>query len=103
MIREVSNTELRLARGLGELDYRAGSPVLYERWLDDDRVLQLLRWRASGLQLCVGLGDGIYTDGWIYDAEQPGADQVEAGWRAAIGWDGHGEPDGWYRHLQSGR
>ena len=26
-----------------------------------------------------------------------------ADWRAALGWDGNGEPEGWYRHVPSGR
>jgi hypothetical protein len=100
--REVSDAELRLAQSLGERNCRAGSPCLFERRLGDGRVLQVLPWRCAGLQLSVGAGDGYYTDCWIYDAEQY-ADQVDDGWRAALGWDGQGEPDGWYRHPQSGR
>jgi hypothetical protein len=61
-------------------------------------MLHLLDWRVGGVQLSVGLGDGYYTDTWIYDCEQH-----DAGWRAALGWDGEGEPEGWYRHPQSGR
>lgn len=98
MTRDVSPVEVASAQRLGELIRRAGNPCLLSRWLDDGRVLQLLPWRAHGVQLSVGRGDGYYQDSWIYDAEQ-----AEAGWRAALGWDGQGEPEGWYRHPQSGR
>lgn len=98
MTRDVSESELRSAERLGELAWRERKPRLFERWLDDGRVLQLLKWRAHGVQLSIGRGDGFYTDTWIYDCEQ-----AEAGWRAALGWDGQGEPDGWFRHPQSGR
>jgi hypothetical protein len=103
MTREVSDEELERAMRVAETAGQMNSHVLYARVLPDGCILHLLRWRAAGLQLSVGWGDGYYTDCWIYDAEQPGADQVDAGWRAALGWDGEGEPDGWYRHPQSGR
>jgi hypothetical protein len=63
--REVSDEELRLAQRRAEVDYRVGSPCLFTRRLGDGRVLQVLRWRAAGLQLSVGWGDGYYTDCWI--------------------------------------
>lgn len=98
MTRDVDESELRSAQRLGESDGRPRKPCLLERWLGDGRLLQLLRWRSGGVQLSVGLGDGFYTDTWIYDCEQ-----ADDGWRAALGWDGQGEPEGWYRHPQSGR
>lgn len=30
-------------------------------------------------------------------------DDSHAGWVAALGWDGQGEPDGWVKHFPSGR
>ncbi len=98
--RAVSDEELQQAQLEGDAAWDARKPVLYQRWLCEGRVLQLIRWRASGVQLSVGAGDGFYDDTWIYDAEQG---LLDAGWRAALGWDGEGEPDGWYRHPQSGR
>lgn len=29
--------------------------------------------------------------------------EIPAAWWAAIAWDGEGEPEGWIRHLESGR
>jgi hypothetical protein len=49
-------------------------------------------------QLAPGCFLFVTRDAWIYDVEQ-----LDAGWRAALGWDGKGEPEGWYRHPQSGR
>jgi hypothetical protein len=96
--REVSADELRRAQQLGHAARRAGGNYLFVRVLPDGHILYLLEWRAHGVQLSVGLGDGYFSDTWIYDVEQ-----ADAGWRAALGWDGEGEPDGWHRHPQSGR
>ena len=98
MTREVSESELRQAQRIGEGARRSGGEYLYARVLASGRIAYLLPWRVGGVQLSVGWGDGYYTDTWIYDVEQ-----ADAGWRAALGWDGEGEPDGWYRHPQSGR
>jgi hypothetical protein len=83
---------------LGWAARRAGGEYLFARVLADGRLAYLLEWRVGGVQLSVGLGDGYFSNTWIYDVEQ-----ADAGWRAALGWDGEGEPDGWYRHPQSGR
>lgn len=96
--RDVSEAELYAAMVIGRRAGLAGGDHLYARVLADGRMLHLLPWRVGGVQVSVGLGDGYYTDTWIFDCEQ-----AEAGWRAALGWDGQGEPDGWYRHPQSGR
>lgn len=98
MTREVSDDELERAQRVAETARGLNSCVLYARVLPFGYILHLLQWRAHGLQLSVGHGDGTYDDTWIYDVEQ-----VDAGWRAALGWDGGGEPGGWYRHVQSGR
>lgn len=96
--RQVDGNELAIARRLGWAAHRAGADYLYARRLGDGRNLVLIRWRAGGVQLSTGYGNGVFDDTWIYDVEQ-----ADAGWRAAIGWDGEGEPEGWYRHPQSGR
>jgi hypothetical protein len=96
--RFVSQLEIEAAQRLGSYARAAGEPYLHVRALEDGRFLFLLQWRAHGVQLSVGAGDGVFTDTWIFDAEQ-----YDAGWREARGWDGQGEPNGWYRHVQSGR
>lgn len=96
--RIVAPDELWRAQREADAADRARADYLYTRELGDGRRLFLLRWRAHGLQLSVGPGDGFFDDTWIYDIEQ-----LAEGWRAALGWDGQGEPEGWYRHPQSGR
>jgi hypothetical protein len=96
--RFVSDEELRLAQRFGWAARRAGSDYLFVRVLSDGRRLYLLEWRVGGVQVSVGWGNGFFDDTWIFDVEQ-----ADDGWRAALGWDGEGEPDGWYRHPQSGR
>lgn len=98
MTREVDERELRVAQQLGWAARRAGGEYLFARVLGNGRVLYLLEWRVGGVQLSVGWGGGFFENTWFYDVEQ-----AEAGWRAAIGWDGEGEPDGWYRNPQTGR
>jgi hypothetical protein len=98
MTRDVTEAEIQIAIRLGSLATRGGGDYLYVRLLGDGRELHLLRWGGGGVQLSVGFADGFYTDSWIYDNLT-----YFAGWRAAIGWDGEGEPEGWYRHVQSGR
>jgi len=96
--REVTEDELRLAMACGRAACDAGGDYLWARVLPDGRLLYLIHWRVGGVQLSVGMGDRFYLDTWIYYL-----DTCDAGWRAALGWDGKGEPEGWYRHVQSGR
>lgn len=95
--REVTADELQQAQS-GWLTRRACGDYLWVRALLGGRNVFLLEWRVGGVQLSVGTGNGFFDDTWIYDVEQ-----ADAGWRAALGWDGQGEPEGWYRHPQSGR
>lgn len=96
--REVGADELRLAQRLGWPAHRAGGDYLFACKLPDGRTLHLLEWRVGGVQVSVGWANGFYDDTWIYDVEQ-----ADDGWRAALGWNGVGDPDGWYQHPQSGR
>jgi hypothetical protein len=67
--------------------------------LPDGRSLFLMPWNGGGVQLSVGiLGSLEFLGSWNYHAEHR-----DAGWRAALSWDGHGEPDGWTRHPETGR
>lgn len=54
---------------------------------------------AGNLRLAIGDPcSPFFDDVWCYQAPQ-----TELAWRAALGWDGEGEPEGWYRHPESGR
>ncbi len=81
----------------------AGMGFLYTRKLPDGRVIYLAPL-GTGTRLGISRNDTVhvYDDVWDYpfDSKLCGPD---AGWRAALGWDGEGEPEGWYRHPRSGR
>jgi hypothetical protein len=92
MTRDVSDAELVAAMSTGSRAVFAGGDYLYVRVLASGMVLHLLRWGGAGLQLSIGWNDGVYTATWNYEAIAQ-----DAGWRAALGWDGEGEPEGWHR------
>ncbi len=72
---------------------------LYRRELADGRVIILapVMW---GCLLGISSTSRVkyYDDVWDYPAEH-----TDGGWTAALGWDGEGEPEGWYRHARTGR
>lgn len=95
----VSEGEIRLAAQLGRTRRTRGADYLWIEVLDDGRALSLLPWSGSGFQLSIGrLGSGFHDDTWLYRG-----DMHDAAWRAVLGWDGQGEPEGWYRHPHTGR
>lgn len=97
--REVTDDELRLAQGLGYAAHAAGGDYLWVRVLPDGRGVYLMAMAFGNLRLAIGEHGSMYLDdGWCFQAAQ-----TDAAWRAAIGWDGEGEPEGWYRHPESGR
>ncbi len=97
--REVSADELRLAKSLGHAARAAGGDYLWARGLGDGRCVWLVPLFAAGLRLGIGpKGDDCFDATWDYPFEL-----ADAAWRAAIGWDGEGEPEGWYRCNQTGR
>jgi hypothetical protein len=96
--RDVSEAELVAAMTIGRRAVDAGGDYLYTRVLGNGYILCLLPWSGAGVQLSLAPGFGVFDDTWNYDAATH-----RAGWRAALGWDGHGEPEGWYRHPRSGR
>ena len=71
---------------------------LYRRVLDDGRVLYLQPMLAGNLRISLS-GDehdfGFHSNYCFHDS-------LEA-WRSAIGWDGQGDPEGWVRHIETGR
>lgn len=109
MTRDVPDAELRAARRGAErkaFELRNGGLPedavwwLHRRTLPDGRVLYLTPYGAGLLYVQVSPDSRAmhFTDTWCY-----AADAHEAAWRAVLGWDGEGEPDGWFRHPQSGR
>lgn len=73
---------------------------LHRRLLRDGRAVVLLP-----LFFGVRLGIDSSAEG-PFGGEFDGVydyDDAHAGWVAALGWDGEGEPEGWYRHSPSGR
>lgn len=98
--REVSREELLTAKAFGWAAHRAcGEDYLWTRELGDGRAVFLMPLFGSNLRLGIGLlGAPDMDDVWCYQAPQ-----TDEAWRAALGWDGEGEPEGWYRHPQTGR
>jgi hypothetical protein len=62
-------------------------------------VPQTLWLQPMGANLRLSLGP---TDGVTFNSNYCFADRAAA-WQAALSWDGHGDPDGWIRHIESGR
>jgi hypothetical protein len=102
MTRDVSLEELRAAQSLGWAAREAGGDYLWAQVLADGRGIYLMPLFGGSVRLGIGPhGDSCLTDVWDYSADVPGC--IDAGWRAALGWDGEGEPEGWYRHHRTAR
>lgn len=97
--REVTEAELSRAQIAGRRAMREGADHLHMRQLGDGCAVFLLPMLHGNLRLAIGDPRVPYfDDGWCYQAEQ-----TEQAWRAVLGWDGEGEPEGWYRHPDTGR
>lgn len=97
--RAAGPVEIELAMRIGGYRRLRGHDYLWVEPLLDGRAISLLPWGVGGVQLSIGrLGSGFHADTWCYTGEL-----APAAWRAALSWDGSGEPDGWYRHPASGR
>lgn len=95
----VSDEIIERAQVEGRSKALAGAEHLSIRELGDGRAVYLDELFFDGHRLGVGfLGEDSYLDVWDYSP-----DCAAAAWRAALGWDGEGEPEGWYRHLATGR
>lgn len=67
------------------------------RLLGDGRVLAVYPMLFGNGRLVVGpAGEPWLDDAWCYDT-------VDGALEALASWDGTGEPDGWKRHIASGR
>lgn len=73
---------------------------LYTRELDDGREISVLPMTFGKARICIGPAPAIshgYDDGWCYSSHFIAI-------AAAAAWDGEGDPpDGWHRHIGSGR
>lgn len=70
---------------------------LYERKLDDGRVIVVYPLLFGNARLCVGPDDGLTIDDeWHYESSMLAC-------MAADLWGGEGEPESWHRHPSSGR
>lgn len=67
------------------------------RHLGDGREVTVYPEITGTARLCVGdRGEPDFDDEWQYSHR---SDAI----RAALAWDGTGEPAGWYRHRATGR
>jgi hypothetical protein len=69
---------------------------LHRRELDDGRVLYLEPMLGGTVSLCIATDQWNISDRYCYHDH-------DAGWRAVLGWNGKGDPEGWYRHSPSMR
>jgi len=96
---KVSAEEIMRAQAEGWTNRIGGAEHLNVRELGDGRAVYLRDLLFEGLQIGIGVcGEESCRDVWDYQA-----DRTEDAWRAALVWDGEGEPEGWYRHLRTGR
>ena len=80
-----------------------GKGFLYARPLPDGRVIYLAPlMTGTRLGISADATEQEYLDVWDYPRDEALCPH-EADWRAVLGWDGNGEPEGWYRHVSSGR
>lgn len=78
------------------LDDPARQWYLCKRELDGGRVLYLEPMTTGSLSLCIATDKWSISDRYCYHDH-------DAAWRAILGWNGKGDPEGWYRHQPSGR
>lgn len=97
--RDITEEEMLAAQDFGWSARAAGAEHLSVRPIGGGRAVYLRDLLFGNLQVGIGrLGAEGLDDVWEYQECQ-----TAAAWRAALGWDGEGEPDGWYRHPFTGR
>lgn len=102
----VESGELLAAKLLGIAAYQSpfdrdpkdpdGIWYFHRRELPDGRVLYLEPMLQGTVSLCVAPDRWNISDRYCYHDH-------DAGWRAVLGWNGVGDPEGWYRHTPSMR
>jgi hypothetical protein len=97
--RAVTEVEITDASVQGRRAVNAGADYLHVRRLPNGRAVYLLPYSFGWLRLNIGHPGGCsFDDEWLFQGEQ-----WKEAWRAALGWDGEGEPEGWSRHPATGR
>lgn len=93
----VEQEVINLARREGLAAYSGNQWWWYRRELPHGRVLHLAPGGHNS-RLTLSLVDAVGPEGsWCYTA-------YDEAWQAVLGWNGEGDPpDGWIRHIQSGR
>ena len=71
---------------------------LHRRVLEDGSILYLEPMLQGNLSLAHAAG----PEPW-HDLDRYCYHDHDAAWRAVLGWNGKGDPEGWYRHPRSGR
>jgi len=104
-MREVLGEELFTTMRVGIAEYLEAARReegahwwLYKRALDDGRVLYLQAMLGSNLRISLSRDEhdmGFHSNYCFHDTYDA--------WRGAIGWDGQGDPEGWVRHIETGR
>lgn len=98
---EIEPRELFRAKLAGIAAYQADPEHhwwLHRRELHDGRVVHLQAMISGNLRVTLTLDA---SDCW-FDKVYCYHDH-DAAWRAALGWNGEGDPEGWYRDPKSGR
>ena len=101
--RAVTEAEIDAAKLQSFTYLTNGAGFLFVRPLPDGRVLYLAPLLTGAtLGISIDATVCVYQNRWDYPSDEALC-PYDAQWRAALGWDGDGEPEGWYRHPQSGR
>lgn len=95
--REVTDDELRFARFLGTGALRSGADYLWVEKLADGRRLFLMPQVHQGVRIGVSEPGDDTGFAAVYDYAE-----ALPGWRAVLGWDGEGDPEGWVRAWAQG-
>jgi hypothetical protein len=96
--RNIPARELFESKMAGIATIQGGGDYLHVRFLPDGRGLWLMQKLLGNTRLAVSApGDttGFDQTYCYHDAD--------AAWRAVLGWDGDGDPEGWVRHHQTMR
>ena len=80
---------------------RAAGDWFYRRTLPGGELLELKPLSYGNLILHLGKATPTGAP-WVYDASWVFRDH-DAAWRTVLGWNGEGDPEGWYRCYQTER